>query len=51
MREIENLLHPHMNMPVNMYFAQSRMSNDAVWGTDVEILAASSLFIQMLAVS
>ena len=43
MREIENLLHPHMNMPVDMYFAQSRMSNDAVWGNDVEILAASSL--------
>ena len=32
-----------MNMPIDMYFAQSGMSNNAVWGTDVEILAASSL--------
>ena len=43
MSEIENLLYPHMNMPVKIYFAQSGMSNNAVWGTDVEILAASSL--------
>ena len=31
MREIEHLLHPHMNMPVDMYFAQSGMSNNVVW--------------------
>jgi hypothetical protein len=43
MREIENLLHPHMNMSLDMYLAHSGMANEAVWGTDVEILAASSL--------
>ena len=43
MKEIENLLYPHMNMPADMYFAESGMSNNAVWGTDVETLAASSL--------
>lgn len=43
MREIENLLYPHMNMSLDMYLAQSGMANETVWGTDVEILAASSL--------
>ena len=43
MREIENLLYPHMNTSVDMYVFQSGMSNNAVWETDVEILAASSL--------
>jgi hypothetical protein len=43
MREIANLLHPHMNMSLHMYLAHSGMINGAVWGTDVELLGASSL--------
>ena len=43
MRSIENLLQPHMNMSFNNYFSASGMANDRVWGTDIEIFAASSL--------
>jgi hypothetical protein len=43
MREIANLLYPHMNMSLHMYLAHSGMTNGAVWGTDVELLGASSL--------
>ena len=45
MREIENLLQPHIGMSLIDYLNSSRMAikNDKVWGTDIEILAACSL--------
>ena len=43
MRDIENELRPHMNCSLDEYLTRSSMENDTVWGTDVEIFAASSL--------
>jgi hypothetical protein len=44
MKNIETLLLPHMkNKPLNSYLDSSRMANTDSWGTDVEIIAASSL--------
>jgi hypothetical protein len=43
MRSIENLLLPHMGMSLNNYFQSSGMHRERVWGTDIEIFAASSL--------
>ena len=43
MRDIENELRPHMNSSLDEYLTRSSMGNDTVWGTDIEILAASSL--------
>lgn len=43
MKEIESLLVPHMNMCLNLYLLNSNMSSEGAWGSDIEILAASSL--------
>ena len=43
MRHNEHALLAHMNGSVNEYLARTGMSNQHVWGTDIEILAASSL--------
>ena len=43
MRDIENLLRPHMNMPLNDYIQSTGMAQERVWGSDIEIFAASSL--------
>ena len=43
MREIENILLPHMNMPLDSYLEQSRMTSLGSWGSDIEIFAACSL--------
>jgi hypothetical protein len=41
---IEHVLRPHMNSSVDHYLATSNMRNSGVWGTDIEIFAATSLF-------
>lgn len=43
MREIENLLRPHMNMPLSDYIQSTGMAQERVWGTDIEIFVACSL--------
>ena len=43
MRHNEHALLAHMNGSVNDYLARTGMRNQHVWGTDVEIIAASSL--------
>jgi hypothetical protein len=44
MEDIEQLLSPHMkNKPLSSYLDSSKMENTDSWGTDVEIIAASSL--------
>ena len=43
MRHNEHALLAHMNGTVNEYLACTGMRNQHVWGTDVEIIAASSL--------
>ena len=43
MRDIENELLPHMNCSLDEYLTRTGMGSDTVWGTDVEIFAASSL--------
>ena len=43
MRDIENLLRPHMNMSLNDYIQSTGMAQESVWGSDIEIFAASSL--------
>lgn len=43
MREIENLLLPHINMSLDSYLEQSGMTNEGSWGTDIEIFTACSL--------
>lgn len=43
MRTIENHLLPHMNMSLSDYIRSSRMAEERVWGTDIEIFAAASL--------
>ena len=42
-RHNEHALLAHMNGSVNLYLARTGMTNQHVWGTDVEIIAASSL--------
>jgi hypothetical protein len=44
MNSIEHVLRPHMNSSVDPYLATSNMRNSGVWGTDIEIFAATSLF-------
>ena len=44
MNSIEHVLRPHMNSSVDDYLATSNMRNSGVWGTDIEIFAATSLF-------
>ena len=43
MADIENLLVPHMNMSLSSYVEHSNMINNGVWGSDIEIFAASSM--------
>ena len=43
MREIENLLLPHLNMPLDLYLEQSGMASVGTWGSDIEIFTACSL--------
>jgi hypothetical protein len=43
MREIENLLSPHINMSLVSYLEQSGMADEGTWGTDIEIFTACSL--------
>ena len=43
MRHNEHALLAHMNGSVNEYLARTGMRNQHVWGTDIEIIAASSL--------
>ena len=43
MRHNEQALLPHINGSVNEYLARTGMRNQQVWGTDIEIIAASSL--------
>ena len=40
---IENALRPHINCSLDNYIARSGMKEQNVWGTDIEILTASSL--------
>ena len=40
---IESALRPHINSSLDNYLARSGMQNQNVWGTDIEILTASSL--------
>ena len=40
---IESTLLPHINSSLDNYLARSGMKNQNVWGTDIEILTASSL--------
>ena len=42
-RHKEHALLAHMNGSVNEYLARTGMTNQHVWGTDIEIIAASSL--------
>ena len=44
MRFIGGVLRPHINCSVGYYLAKSRMKFIDVWGTDIEILSAASLF-------
>ena len=44
MRLINKLLVPHMNTSLDCYLDKSKMAKSGVWGTDIEIFAASSLF-------
>ena len=44
MKTFEHALLPHINSSVDEYLLRTQMKNDGVWGTDIEILAAASLF-------
>ena len=44
MRIIEDALLPHIGSSVDEYLLRTQMENDGVWGTDIEILTAASLF-------
>jgi hypothetical protein len=44
MKAIECSLLPHVGTPVDEYLTRTNMKHDGVWGTDIEILTASSLF-------
>ena len=43
MRSIENVLVPHINTSLKCYLDKTGMAESGVWGTDIEILSASSL--------
>ena len=43
MMNIEKFLMPHMNTSLNCYLDKTGMAESGVWGTDIEILSASSL--------
>ena len=43
MYHIEHFLLPHMNRSLNSYLANSHMTRNGVWGTDIEIFSAASL--------
>ena len=43
MKNIEKILVPHMNTSLNCYLDKTGMAQNGVWGTDIEILSASSL--------
>jgi hypothetical protein len=44
MKTIEHALLPHIGSSVDDYLLRTQMKNDCVWGTDIEILTAASLF-------
>ena len=44
MHTIEHVLRPHMNCSADVYLATTNMTSSGVWGTDIEIFAAASLF-------
>ena len=44
MKTIEHALLPHIGTSVQEYLTRSKMNCDGVWGTDIEILTAASLF-------
>ena len=44
MKEIESVLQSHPNLSLDDYLVSSKMAFDKVCGTDIEILAATSLF-------
>jgi hypothetical protein len=44
MKAIECSLLPHVGTSVDEYLTRTNMKHDGVWGTDIEILTASSLF-------
>ena len=44
MKTIEHALLPHIGSSVDDYLLRTQMKNDGVWGTDIEILTAASLF-------
>ena len=43
MRSIENVLVPHINTTLKCYLHKTGVAQSGFWGTDIEILAASSL--------
>ena len=43
MYHIENFLLPHMNRSLHSYLANSHMTRNGVWGTDIEIFSVASL--------
>jgi len=43
MMNFEKFLMPHMNTSLNCYLDKTGMAESGVWGTDIEILSASSL--------
>ena len=43
MTSIENFLVPHLNTSLECYLHKTRMAQSGVWGTDIEIVIASSL--------
>ena len=44
MKIIEHALLPHINSSVDEYLLRTQMKNYGVWGTEIEILTAASLF-------
>ena len=44
MKTIEHSLLPHIGTSVQEYLTRSKMNCDGVWGSDIEILTAASLF-------
>ena len=44
MKHITEFLVPHINTSLDCYLAKTKMATSGVWGTDIEIFAASSLF-------
>ena len=44
MKTIEHAILPHSGSSVDSYLLRTQMRNDGVWGSDIEILTAASLF-------